>query len=448
MEVNQGDLKMRRLVLAFIAVLFLAAVRASAEAPIIVVEDPGGAAGRVGAPVSLDVDLLATVYDVAARPERLRLREVGVEPAQDGSAELAVQFVPESRGSRKGTLWWLMPPGPEGKRRFQLIVGEAPAGPGVVAKLDRERQAVDVAEGDLPVLRYNHGTVPPPPEIVEHFEKKQKPPFYYARGDYIHPVYGPDGEELTDDYSMNHPHHRGICWAWPVVRWQGEARDIWAVRVLATEPGGVWARPVSIDRVESGPVLAVIEAENVWRWGDREEIVRERVAIRAFGRRDRCRFLDVEIRLVALVDELSLGGRPQAGYGGFTFRTFPEFDRRNIEMRIDPSTASPRRAWFHLTGNFPGGRGPAGVVLLEHVTNPDYPSYPDPQTSDGVAGKYPKWRTVQPAWPGDREVSLAKGAALVLKHRLWIHPGARDDEVLSDVWATYAEPVATSVGRK
>ena len=307
---------------------------------------------------------------------------------------------------------------------------------------------VPVSEGDLPVLRYNHGTVPPPPEIVEHFEKKQKPPFYYARGDYIHPVYGPDGEELTDDYSMNHPHHRGICWAWPVVRWQGEARDIWAVRVLATEPGGVWARPVSIDRVESGPVLAVIEAENVWRWGDREEIVRERVAIRAFGRRDRCRFLDVEIRLVALVDELSLGGRPQAGYGGFTFRTFPEFDRRNIEMRIDPSTASPRRAWFHLTGNFPGGRGPAGVVLLEHVTNPDYPSYPDPQTSDGVAGKYPKWRTVQPAWPGDREVSLAKGAALVLKHRLWIHPGARDDEVLSDVWATYAEPVATSVGRK
>ena len=431
---------MGRLVLAFISLLLLAASHASADAPIIVVEDPDGAAGRVGAPVSLDVDLLATVFDVAARPERLRLRELG-------ASELAAQFVPDSVGSTKGKLWWLMPPGPEGKRRFELVVGEQAIAPRLAANLDLKRQAVDVAEGDLPVLRYNHGTVPPPPEIVEHFEKKQKPPFYYARGDYIHPVYGPDGEALTDDYSMNHPHHRGICWAWPVVRWQGESRDIWAVRVLPTEPGGVWARPVSIDRIESGPVLAVIEAENVWKWGDREPIVREQVAIRVFGQRARCRFIDVEIRLTALVDKLSIGGRPQAGYGGFTFRTFPEFDRRNIDMQIDPSTASPRRAWFHLTGNFPGGRGPAGVALLEHVANPDYPSYPNPQTSDGVAGKYPRWRTVQPAWPGDREVALAKGKPLVLKHRLWIHPGLSDDNVLSDVWTTYADRVATSIER-
>ena len=87
------------------------------------------------------------------------------------------------------------------------------------------------------------------------------------------------------------------------------------------------------------------------------------------------------------------------------------------------------------------------MALFEHVTNPDYPSYPNPQTSDGISGKYPKWRTVQPAWPGDREVVLTKGKPLVLKHRLWIHPGPSDDKILSDVWTTYAEPVSTSIER-
>ena len=306
-----------------------------------------------------------------------------------------------------------MPAGSGGERRFRLTLGSGVETPGLTAEVDEALQAVDVREGNRPVLRYNQGTVPPPAEIVEHFEKKQKPPFFYARGDYIHPIYGPDGEEVTDDYSMNHPHHRGICWAWPVVRWKGEARDIWAVRVLPEEPGGVWARPVSLDRVESGPVLALIEAENVWKWGDRDPIVQEHVTIRAFRERDRCRFLDIDVCFVALVDDLSIGGRPHAGYGGFTFRTFPEFDQRKVDMHIDPAGASPRQAWFHLTGNFPGGKGPAGVALMEHVSNPDYPSHPDPQTADGIPGAYPRWRTVQPAWPGDREVPLPKGERLV-----------------------------------
>jgi hypothetical protein len=310
----------------------------------------------------------------------------------------------------------------------------------LAVSLDQQRKAVDVTEGELPVLRYNQGTVPPPPAIIQHFEKDRKPPLYYARGDYIHPVFGPDGEQLTDDYSMNHPHHRGVCWAWPVVRFKGEARDIWAVRVMPTQPGGIWARPVSLDRIEAGPVLAAIDAENVWKWDDREPIVREDVTIRAFRQQNRCRFLDVHVRLTALVDDVSIGGRPKATYGGFNLRSFPEFDQRKIDMHIEPPEAKPRRAWFHLTGRFPGGKRLAGVAMLEHVTNPDYPSFPDPQTADRVPGQYPRWRTVQPAWPGDREVALERDKPLVLKYRLWIHPGLSNEATLRDVWASYANP--------
>ena len=426
---------MKKLIGVLTICLAFAAGQAMAAEPVIVVTDTDGASARVAAPVSLEVDLEALLGKGAAS-KNLQLVEVTGAKA---SPKVPAQFVPKKNGSSKGTLWWLMPPGQKGQRRFRLTAGR-PVAIQVKASRDKKRAAVDVTDGDSPVLRYNHGTVPPPPSIVERFEKQRKPPLFYARGDYIHPVFGPDGEELTDDYSLNHPHHRGICWAWPAVRYKGEARDIWAVRVTPKQPGGAWARPVAMHQVVSGPVLAVIEAESVWKWSDKIPIVRENVVIRAFHQTDRCRFLDVDIRLIALVDEVSIAGRPGTSYGGFNFRTYPEFDQRKVDMRIDPAEAKPRRAWFHLTGNFPGGKGPAGVALLEHVTNPDYPSYPNPQNADRIPGKYPRWRTVQPAWPGDRQVDLLKGKTLVLKYRLWIHPGLSEEATLADVWQSYAQP--------
>ncbi len=36
----------------------------------------------------------------------------------------------------------------------------------------------------------------------------------YPRADYIHPLYGIDGTVLTEDFPKDHPHHRGVFWAW------------------------------------------------------------------------------------------------------------------------------------------------------------------------------------------------------------------------------------------
>ena len=63
-------------------------------------------------------------------------------------------------------------------------------------------------EGDRPVFVYNHGVIAPPPGV----------PADRARSSYIHPLYGLDGEMLTDDFPKDHYHHRGLFWAWPRVR--------------------------------------------------------------------------------------------------------------------------------------------------------------------------------------------------------------------------------------
>ena len=431
-------------IILFSSLLWMpAALLAEAAAPIVVVTDAQGASARVAAPVSveMDIDALPT-GDLAA--DGLQLIEV-IE-GRDDATPLPAQFVPDAERPERGTLWWLMPPGEKGQRRFRLVAVEQPAADRMTATHDRQRDAVEVTDGSSPVLRYNHGTVPPPPEIVQRYEQQMDPPHHYARGHYIHPLFGPDGVQISDDYSLDHPHHRGISWAWPHVYYQGESRDIWAVRVLPTQPGGVWARPVAMHRVVSGPVLALIDAECDWRWGETIPIVRDRVVIRAFRQTDGCRFLDVDIQLVALVDDVAIAGQTKAAYGGFNLRTFPAFEQRKIDMHIDPAGAEPRRAWYHLTGIFPGGKNPAGLALLENVANPDYPNWPDLQDHpDHVPGGYPRWRSVQPAWPGDRRVELPKGQPLVLKYRLWIHPGVKDDTALSEVWQAYAEPAKASV---
>ena len=71
-------------------------------------------------------------------------------------------------------------------------------------------------EGDRPVLVYNHGVM-----------SKPSVPATHQRSSYIHPIYGLDGEVLTDDFPADHLDHRGLYWAWPHIKIGSREFDIW-----------------------------------------------------------------------------------------------------------------------------------------------------------------------------------------------------------------------------
>ncbi len=395
-------------------------VGAAAADVTLVVSDPDGAAGRVAAPVSARIDLRKQFGD-GVDFTRLQFAE--------GDSIAPIQFVPDSveRNTKgTGTLWWLMPPGAKGTRRFRLSVADQPPSGALAIRTIQGGDYYDVSERKRPVLRYNFGNVPVPEGTPAHFAKGES----YERGDYISPLYGLSGEVLTDDYPHDHAHHRGVWWSWPVTRWRDEVFDIWAVV-------GVHARPEVMRRAESGPVLAVLEPTNLWKWRDQDAIVREEVTIRAFRQGKLGRAIDVEVRLTALVDGVAIGGRPKAGYGGFCLRA-AECQERKITLHAGPDTEAPRCMWMDYSGIFEGGNGPSGVTIMEHTSNPDYPN---PQQ------EYPGVNCIMPAFPAAREVPLLKGKTLVLKHRLWVHPGQADEKQLSDVWSAYAHPPKVRVVR-
>src|SRR5262245_9393819 len=117
-------------------------------------------------------------------------------------------------------------------------------------------------EGDQPVLVYNHGVITSP-----------SAPNAKGRSSYFHPVYGLDGEILTDDFPKDHENHRGLHWAWPHIKIDNQEVDLWSLRDIRDE----FQRWLAKDANSKGAELVV---ENAWFFGDKRvmlETVRTRV---------------------------------------------------------------------------------------------------------------------------------------------------------------------------
>jgi hypothetical protein len=407
------------------AILLLAAVSTGSLAvpPDIVMEDKDGAAGRTGAPVFCAITLSAKQLRAAGEG---RLYLVEKRDGKKTGAPIPVQFQITQPPAQGGRLWWQMPPGPAGRRVFSLAESRTKGISPMLAKKDETSGQLDIREGEHPVLRYNLKTIEPGDILSKIAEPNRI--YARARNDYIHPLYGLDGEELTKDWSVDHPHHRGIYWAWPEVDWHGERGDLHALQ-------RVFSRPTGRYELASGPVYAQITAESLWKWEDREPIVRETAVMRAYRSTSQGRCLDLEFTFTALGDDVALARRGTEHYGGLNIR-LSAVTGQEILFHTDPADANPRMAWADLSGAFPGGRQPAGITVLQNRENPDYPG-------DWV--KYPELNWFQPTFPasGTRYV-LKKDPPLTLRFRLWIHRGNKmPDEVGKDLWQVYnAPPVA------
>ncbi len=142
-----------------------------------------------------------------------------------GAAEpIPVQGVPvlgaDGSGIHKTNLLVAdIPPrrGAAAARRFRL--GPAAAEESRFRFVDVDDKSLKLLDRDKPVLVYNYGT------ITSH-----KVPANDARRNracYIHPLWGLNGEVLTDDFPKDHYHHHGVFWAWPHVGIDGKEYDLW-----------------------------------------------------------------------------------------------------------------------------------------------------------------------------------------------------------------------------
>jgi hypothetical protein len=282
--------------------------------------------------------------------------------------------------------WWLA--GALAALAVPSPVGDRPAPGFRMAAIDDG--ALGVWEGDRPVLVYNHGV-----------RSKAGVPDDRKRSAYVHPLYGLDGEVLTDDFPKDHYHHRGLFWAWPHVRVGEREYDLWMLR-------GIRQQFVRWTEKKAGRDGAVLGVENGWYVGDRR-VVKEEVRLTVAPADERGRTIDVELRLTALDGPVSLRGADGKGYGGLSLRFAPR-----TETTVTTADGRPRRdlnlarlGWADLSATFDGRT--SGVAVFVRRDHPDYP---------------PAWITREygflgVGWPGE----LRPGREVVLRYRLWVHRG-------------------------
>jgi hypothetical protein len=278
----------------------------------------------------------------------------------------------------------------------------------------------EIVEGGKPILRYNYQMVVEPEEIKKLVSPANRR-YAVDRCDYIHPLYGPQGEVLTEDWPKDHPHHRGIYWAWPEVDWQGKRGDLHALQE-------VFARPTGKIRALEGPQSAQIEAENQWCWNGATPIVREEVTLRAWRQTEAGRRIDLEFRFTAIDAEVQVARRDRLHYGGLNLRFAPLAEQKIVTFTDPPAAALPM-AWAQRSGTLPGGR-PVALAILQDPRNPDYPG-------DWV--QYASLSWIQPTFPAPgTRYAITKDRPLTLRFHLRIGQQPLAPEAARKLWSQCA----------
>ena len=262
-------------------------------------------------------------------------------------------------------------------------------------------RAVDgwqVYEGDTPVLFYH---------TRANTWKGE-----YARAGYVHPLHGLNGEVLTEDFPPDHPHQRGLYWAWHQV-WVGDRRagDGWTCK------NNVWDCVES--RAETGTDGACVLTFAVhWKspnWRDGEApFVEENVEIRTLPLIAGSRRIDFTISLRARAGDVRIGGAENAKeYGGFSARLrLPEDvsfsgPAGKVRPRQGPTEALP---WLTVRGRF--GTAPSRVTICTHPTTPGFPQ-------PWILRRQKSMQN--PVFPGRDPVTLPLDRPLVLRYRIAVH---------------------------
>ncbi len=293
-----------------------------------------------------------------------------------------------------------------------------------VFTIEDDGAALTILDNEAPVLTYRYQPGELPRLVPERF----------SRACYIHPLYGLDGEVLTQDFPLDHLHHRGVFWTWPDSTIGDREINVWAL-TDARHVHDEWVeKTVEDDRV----AIAVV---NNWVFDDDPDtpIIREEVRFVVHPEADDARAVDFDLTFTNVADELFVlrgSGTDDKGYGGFCLR--PDATRKPLSFT---SAAGPREAdedvadeplhspWVDVSyATEPDGDVVSGVAIFQHPDNPDYPHHGWILRHYGFLGQ---------SWPHIQPYEMRPGDAVTLRYRLYVHRGDASDANVAEAFAAY-----------
>jgi hypothetical protein len=240
----------------------------------------------------------------------------------------------------------------------------------------------------------------------------------YSRCNYFHPIWGLNGEILSEDFPVDHLHHRGLFWAWHQVLVNGNSvGNLW-------ELNGIEQEIAEIEFAAQPSGSGLFKTEVFWKsaqslnHGIIGPIIKEKTSVTLHPLRGNSRRIDFEISLLALKENVQLGGsNDEKGYGGFSLRMKLPSDvvftgaKGIVEPNVN-QVESP--GWINISGSSTDFSSRFGIAILDHQSNAGYPQ-------PWILRKERSMQNI--VFPGRTPFNIPTEKPLVLRYSLLVHNG-------------------------
>jgi len=396
-------------------------------APLATITVEAGQYARTDTPVS--VPLVSVPQAVAGQP--LSLQEVR------GSNRFTVPVQVE-QGSTPRLHWILSGTLPAGqKRTYELVAGEARVDQLVKAVEDDKNLQISV--GDAKVMQYHHAMFPAPKGVAKVPESKLP---LYDHSAFIHPLWSPKGNVLTDINPPDHLHHMGIWMPWTHTTYEGKMVDFWNVgdgtgtvrfsKYLSTTTGSVYG---GFQSEQDHVALKTSKGE--------QTILKEVWDVRVYnvgGPQKGYWLVDFQSTQRCVADQPLI--QDEYRYGGFGYRATRQWKGANAanltsEGKTRTDGHGTRARWCDNAGKI--GDEWEGVTFL---SNPKNFRHPEPMRLWPEPDNYIFFNFC-PSQLGAWE--MKPGEDHVFRYRWYVHEGKPDVAEIERIWNDYANPPQVTV---
>lgn len=277
------------------------------------------------------------------------------------------------------------------------------------------------SHGGKKIVQYNYGHIEPPDGVDAVF----------GRSGYLHPVWNPSGQVLTNDHPPKHLHHHGIWFPWTSSEFEGRKSDFWNSKSKQGKVECVEAKAVA-----EGPVFAAIRAKhrfvNLNAPEGPKPALDEVWEIRVYAPDDRFTFDLTSTQTCAtsaplVIKKYYYGGLGMRGSGEWEGKDGVEFLTSEGKDRKTGNETAGR--WCVMIGTLEGRKTSIGV--LSHPTNFRFPQgmrlHPEEP-----------FFNFAPSQGGDFQIE--PGKPYVSRYRFVVADGALGADEMDRRWKAWADP--------
>lgn len=348
------------------------------------------------------------------KPHKVVLKDL------DSGNEVPVQC--ECNGGDEATLSWIVTglEARDTKTYEASIVHEKSESKGGVDLSLNEGNYIDITiEGD-PFTKYR-------------FASSQQRP-------YLSPVLGPQGKEVTECATSDHPHHRSLYVAYG---------DVNGVDVWSEGKNAGFIRHQDFDEVKSGPVVGRFVCENLWTSKEGEELMTDVREYRIYNVPETGRIIDLDLTFIASHGDVRFGDTKEGGIISVRVNTPIRVNNGGkIENSFgginEPETWGKKANWCDYSGMVDDVH--LGIGVFDHIKNPRYPTYWHVRNYGLMGSNIFGGGTFESDPSQEGSYTLKSGEKMEFRFRVYVHEGDAPKAKVSQKYHDFINPPKVEVG--